>query len=216
MQNSAAIEIESFFSKYPISNYRKGHVLISEQDYISNIFYLKSGYIKQYAISKSGAEPSILNIFKPGSYLPIIYIVNEIPNSFYFEAMTDITVFKAPKEDVLKLINQNTEILYDLLKRVTRGTDGLLKRLSHQMSSNAYDRLLMELITYAIRFHEKTDMIEIDLSEKELAAMSGLTRETVSREIRKLKNIGLLLENSHKLYIKNIVSLEAELNSINM
>ena len=82
------------------------------------------------------------------------------------------------------------------------------------MSGSAYERLIAELIIIAKRFGEKKDsQITIQTSERDLASQIGMTRETVSREIKKLRAVGLISFNKKHLIIKDIKKLEGELLS---
>ena len=97
------------------------------------------------------------------------------------------------------------------MSRVYKGTDGLLDRMVHLMSGNAYTQLVTELLIYAKRFGNGKNTVEVNLTEKDLAAQSGITRETVSREIRMLKNKGLVTLTKNAISIIDVSQLEKEL-----
>ena len=169
------------------------------------IFYLKSGRVKEYAISKKGDE-LVVNMFKPISFFPMSWAINNTPNMYFFEAIIDIEVWRAPKDKVLEFIKANPDVLCDLLSRVYRGTDGMMTRMTYLMAGNAYARLITELIIHAKRFGNP-----LRISEKDLAASSGMTRETISREMKTLKDKGLVSFQKNTLTIKNLKELENEL-----
>lgn len=179
--------------------------MIRADDDPPGIFYLKKGYVREYAISKKGDE-LVVNIFKPFSFFSMSWAINNTPNMYFFEAVTDLGVWRVPKDKALEFIKANPDVLYDLLSRVYKGTDGILTRMTYLMAGNAYARLITELIIYARRFGNP-----INISEKDLAASSGMTRETVSREIKKLKDKKLITFQKGKLLIKDISGLEEEL-----
>lgn len=203
-------KLDSFFTAYKHLSYKKGEILIRADDNPSGISYIKQGYVKQYAISKKGDE-LVVNIFKPGSFFPMSWAINQTPNSYFFEAMTEIEVWRCPREKIIVFLKDNPDVLFDLLSRVYKGTDGLLTRMTYLMSGNAYSRLIIELLIYAKRFENGKDNVPIDVSEKDLAAQAGMTRETVSREMRLLKDKKLIIMTNNKLVIPDIVKLEEEL-----
>lgn len=105
--------------------------------------------------------------------------------------------------------------MYDLLSRVYRGTDGLIGRIVHLMAGTARSRLLYELLIEGRRFgRQAATGTVIPANETDLSARSGLARETISREIAKLKreNIitvgkdGIIITDLHRL--AQIVSAE--------
>ncbi|HVT00755.1 MAG TPA: Crp/Fnr family transcriptional regulator [Patescibacteria group bacterium] len=204
-------KIEEFFSKYKIQKYKKGEILVRAGDDPAGIFYLKSGLVREYAISKTGEEV-VVNIFKTGAFFPMSFAINKTPNTYFFEAMEDLILVRAPSEDVVEFIKTNSDVLFDLLRRVYLGTDGLLSRMAYLMSGSASERLIIELIITAKRFGTKeSSEIMVSTTEKDLATQTGITRETVSREIKKLKDKGLIDFGKHSLVIKDIAKLEEEI-----
>ena len=140
------------------------------------------------------------------------WAVNQTPNLYYFEAMTDVEAYRVPKEEAIQFIRENPDVLYDLLKRVYKGTDGLLTRMTYLMAGSAYGRLITELILHAGRFGMKRGSgVALQLSEMEIAAQSGMTRETVSREIKLLKEKGIVSFEKGHLVIQSMEMLEEEL-----
>lgn len=201
MNPEIAARIEQFFAQYRIHHYAKGQVLIQAQSSPEYIYQLLDGRVKQYDISFRGDEV-ILNIFKPPAFFPMSYAINQTPNSYFFEAETDASARLAPIPDVISFIKSEPDVLYDLLARVYRGTDGLLGRLAHLMAGTARSRILYELLLQCRRFGEaRDDGMAIGLTETDIAARAGLARETVSREIRKLRTDGLISANKNELLI---------------
>ena len=56
MDEVLASKIDAFFNKFKHQVYKKGEILIRADDNPSGIFYLKSGGVKEYCISKKGEE----------------------------------------------------------------------------------------------------------------------------------------------------------------
>ena len=198
-------KIDEFFTRFKYQKYKKGEILVRADDDPPGIFYLKSGRVKEYAISKKGDE-LVVNMFKPISFFPMSWAINNTPNMYFFEAIIDIEVWRAPKDKVLEFIKANPDVLCDLLSRVYRGTDGMMTRMTYLMAGNAYARLITELIIHAKRFGNP-----LRISEKDLAASSGMTRETISREMKTLKDKGIVSFQKNSLTIKNLKELENEL-----
>ncbi|OGH17288.1 MAG: hypothetical protein A3C30_01650 [Candidatus Levybacteria bacterium RIFCSPHIGHO2_02_FULL_40_18] len=204
-------KLDNFFSQFKTQRYRKGEILVRAGDSPSGIFYLKKGRVREYAISTKGEE-IVVNIFKPSAFFPMSWAINNAPNIYFFEAMEDLELVRAPREEVIEFIKREPEVLYNLLSRVYIGTDGLLSRMTYLMSGSAYERLVAELIIVAKRFGERNSkQITIETTERDLASQIGMTRETVSREIRKLRAVGLISFGKKSLVVKDIKRLEEEL-----
>lgn len=213
MDDKVAQKLEDFFGTHKHQLYKKGEILIRADEKPSGVFYLMSGRVKKYAISKKGDE-LIVNIFKPISFFPMSHALNHLPNNYFYEAMEDVELIKAPSEDVVIFLEKNPDVTLDLLRRVYRGSEGLLTRMTYLMAGNAYSRLIAELIIIAKRFGQQNGKeVTIVTSEKDLATQVGMTRETVSREIKILKDKELITFLKGKLVVKDITTLEDELGN---
>ncbi len=215
MDETISSKIENFFTTGQHKTFKKGEVLIRADEEPAGIFFLKQGTVKMYSISENGDE-LVLNIFKPYSFFPMSWAVNSTKNKYFFEAINDLEVWRMPKEAVLTFLWDNPDVLFDLLRRVYSGIDGLLLRMAYLKSGQAYRRLINEILIYAKRFGDKTDhesKAAITITEKELASHIGITRETVSREMKKLKNKGFVSFSKNNAMFIDIEGLESELTS---
>jgi CRP-like cAMP-binding protein len=212
MSDEINAKIEEFFSKYRLRRYAKGQVLLLGGESTDTVFHLAKGLVKMYDVTYRGDE-AILNIFQPPAFFPMSIIINKTPNPYVYEAETDVEIRQAPAEDVAAFIKANPDVTYDLLSRLYRGVDGLLGRMSHLMHSSAKSRVLYELIIEGRRFgrKQKDNSCLLDINEKGLGARAGLSRETVSREIHKLKADNLIEVHVKDILICDMAALEAKL-----
>lgn len=213
MSNDVSAKKESFFSTYDLHTYPKGQILFINGDEASYVYYLVKGKVKQYDITYQGEE-IILNVFKPGAFFPMSLVINGGTSPYIFAAETEIEVRRAPAQEALQFIRDNPDVLYDLLSRVYRGTDELLNRITQLMSGSAKSRVLFELYTECRRFGkiQADKQILLSISETELAARAGLSRETVSREFQKLKNENIVRIVGSHIYIKNPAAIQKYLD----
>lgn len=205
-------KLEAFFTQFKTQQYKKGEIVIRADDNPSGIFYLQQGTVKMYLISRNGDE-LVLNLFKPIAFFPMSWGINETDNPYYFEAMDNVVVNRAPREKVLAFLKENPDVVLDLLARLYRGLDGVLTRMAYLMAGNAYARLITELLITAKRFGTVgKEGVKFTITEKDLSASAGMTRETVSREMKRLKEKGLVTFQRNELQIKSIEALEKELS----
>ncbi len=215
MRTSAAVakKVEDFFSSYPKRSYEQGEHLILADDDPVGVFYLLSGQVRQYDISGNGDE-IVVNVFKPGAFFPMSWAVNRTPNEYFFAAASQVQVRIAPAAETVRFVKDNPSVLFDLLGRVYLGTDGLLRRLAHVMGGNAQSRLLFEIALQARRFGQPSSKgFLVKLNESELGARAGLSRETVSRELKKLKERKLIKISHAGIEVLDIKALDNLLGS---
>ena len=89
MNNPAEKKVSNFFKKYKQQKYKKGEILIRADEDPSGIFYIIEGKVKEYAISKKGEE-IIVNIFKPHTFFPMSWAINNTKNQYYYETISEV------------------------------------------------------------------------------------------------------------------------------
>lgn len=210
MEEEIKEKIVEFSQKYPPEQLTKGQIIVRAGDMPKGIHFLEKGFIRQYVLSNDGEEMT-LNIFRPVAFFPIPYALDIYTPNYFFEAMEESQVRIAPKEDTLLFLKNNPDVLLDLLKRVFVGLEGILVRMEHLMSGEAHHKLIAILILSAKRFGQESPngiAIDVKLTHKDLASQAGLSRETVSREMARLKEKGIVDYTSSSILIKNLEDLE--------
>lgn len=190
-------KVETYFSTYPTRMYHRGEILIQPGDK-PQAFYITQGQVAQYDIARNG-QKLIVNIFKPGAFIPLSCILNDTASTFFFEASDQTIVQVAPATDVHNFLQDNSDITLDALTRLSRGSDGLLLRLARAMEGDAEERILQELMIIQDRFPELGQ--EISITDTELSARTGLARETVSRTLKKLDAKGIIKSSRGKIIL---------------
>lgn len=209
----ASSKTKEFFGKYHERHYLKGDVIISPDEVNDHVYYLVSGKIKKYSLNYKGEE-IVLTVFRPGSFMPIDHAIGqEFKNRYYFAADTDITVRVAPSKEVTNMLSNNPDVALTLLHRVNRALHEFQDRSLSLMTGNALNRVAYEIYIEAKRFGQKANKNElnIELSERGIASRTGLSRETVNREIRKLKDANCVSVNHGSITVKDLEILEKKL-----
>lgn len=210
MEHRIAPKLRSFFSHYTQVTYVPGKLLIAAHEKPQGIFFVEKGMVRQYAVSKDGNEMT-LNVYKPDTFFPMSYALNGSFNQHNFEATSETCVRIAPSEEVVTFLKKEPEVLLDLVQRVFAGLDGFFSRVEQLMSGKAQARLVIILLIMAKRFG-KSQVDHVRLSQKlthqDLAAFTGLSRETVSREMIHLKRLKLLDYKSNLVRIFDLTKLE--------
>lgn len=189
-------KVMHFFARYPLREYGRGEVLVQAGAH-PPVFYVESGVVVQRDVAENGAAIT-LNMLKQGAFFPMPNVLNDTPALFRFEAYEAVTARQAPAEEVKQFIHDNPEVMFDLLQRISRGTDGLLKRMAQQMGGSARERIVQEISILQARIGTEKG---IKITEADLAAQTGLARETVSRELKRLKSETMLIQEGGYLRV---------------
>lgn len=199
----------SFFDKFEQKSFAKGEIVIKPGG--RRIFFLTKGVVRMFSLSKEKNELT-LNIYREYALLPMSLIFN-IQNKYTFSALTDVQGYFAPEKDFEQFVKRNPTVLFDLLKRIYQGLDGFFMLFVALLLGNAFYRILTQLIIYAKRFGQKNQKIitfDWHLTHHQLASQTGLARESVTKEIKKLQDKGLIGYSGKKLFIYDLAKLEEE------
>jgi len=204
--------INDFFQKYPLRSFKKGQILIYKDDEPSGVYRLEKGRVRQYDITNNGDEV-VVNMHRPPTFFPMSWALNGTSNRFFYEAATDIEVRIAPKSDTVEFLKKNPDLSMYLLGKLYSGIDDFSRHKFYMMKGSARSRTIMELIMCSERYTSGVSepYQTIHFTESELATMSGLTRETINREIKKLQDKGIVDVKHRNIIIKNKKALDEEL-----
>lgn len=208
----ATQKLNSFFSGSKIYRYKKGEIILRGGDAPQGIYFISKGYIRDYSISKDGEE-LILIIFKPQDFFPMNWVFNNNYNSHYFSAMTPVELWRCPKEKFVAFLKANPDVFFELASHISLRLGGLLQRMEYLAFGNAHEKVASILAICAERFGEKSAKgirIPIPLTHKDLAMLVGMTRETVSIEMKKLERKGLIEDNKRSIVVTNMEKLRLE------
>lgn len=213
MTSAASDKVDKFFSKYPVRTYQKGQVLIHAGDNPQHIFYIVTGKVRQYDISHRGDEV-VVHAYNAGTFFPMSWAITGINNRFFFDVEETAEVRVAPPQEVIAFLYAHPDMLIDLLTRVYTKVDGLLDKMTNLMTGSAFRRVLYELVVECRRFGKRTDEgCVIILNEQDIAARAGLSRETVSRELKKVVRESLVRVTRSGIIISDFEKLREKLDT---
>lgn len=193
--------------------YKKGEFILRAEDVPYGVYYLKAGYVRQYLLSPSG-ETFIVHIYKPGSFFPLTWILNDTPNVYHFEAINPVTVVRVSKDVFLAFLKDHPDALFYATQRLTLGLSGFVSRVAQLVLDDAYTKTILLLLYYAENFGEAIPegiALTIPLTHREIASWIGTTRETASLQVENLVKKGLLITKGRKLIVRDPAQLKKEI-----
>ena len=205
-------KLEKLFANASTRLYAKGDTITLAGHDPEGVMLIDSGDVEQYDLTSAG-EKIIINRFKPKAFFPMSWAINKTPNTYFYSATSNVTIRCLPADTVIEFIKHNPDVMFDLLSRVYKGTDGILQRLVLTSCGGALDRVIFELLNEAYRFGRTQDESSwrlIKIKQQNLAQRCGLARETVSRELKQLEKAGLIIHAGQGLSVC-VDQLEAKL-----
>jgi CRP/FNR family transcriptional regulator, cyclic AMP receptor protein len=206
-------KLTEYFLNNSNLKYKNGETIIRGDEEPTGIFYVHRGYVAMNAILENGRTIT-LNIFKSGSYFPMIWALTNSPNTYSYQTISYTEVHRAPKDKTLRFIKDNPDVLFDLTRRILSGVQGLLTNIEHQLTGDSYHRVISAIFLAAKRFGEPTKagdiLLSLPLTHQDIANIAGLTRETTSLALEKLEKKRLLSYRKRHILIPSMEILKKE------
>lgn len=208
-------KIVSFFNKYKLLEFKKGQVVFEANKNFPGIAFVKSGYSRMYTVSKEGKEIT-LPMFQPIFFCSLISAFIQKGNKYFFEAISPMEIWIAPKEDFMKFLEEDSKLYSQITKEMMGEFMDLTENIQQLVCGDAYSKIANLVHSMASKFGEKQKsgvMVSFKTPHRMLASMTGLTRETVTLQLLKLQKEGYLFSKGRYLVVKNMDKLK-ELSKI--
>jgi len=184
------IELEGLLKAAVRKTFARHTILLNAGDTTDSLYVITEGKVKAVIIDEHGKE-IILSISGPGEYFGEMAMIDGEPRSatIMTREQTEIMIFS--KGDLRRVFAQNPDIVFNLLKGLTRR----LRKANQQIESLAlmdvYGRVAT-LLTEAAKPLGSAAVIPEALTHQEIANMVGSSREMVSRILNELVRGGYI------------------------
>jgi len=208
--------IQAFFETHTPFKAGADTILIRPDERPANVFFLQSGIVEQTKTTIDGQELT-MNIYKPGSFFPLMDVVADIPNQYTFRTYNACAGFKAPATEVIEWMQSNPTVSFEIARRLMKGLHGMLLKTEKLMQRDATAILAQTLLIFAARFPTQKSQepaIAMPLTHQQLADNTGLSRETITRELSLLKNAGVISVDHKQITIHNFLELQKSAENV--
>lgn len=175
--------------------YNKGEFLIRPGGSPPGIFYIESGLVKAYDITKYGEE-NLLIIRKPGEILGLTWAITGRDRGIVYSALTPTTVWQISREEFVNVMHTQPEIALPLVHMLVEMYRLHSERIINLEYRSVRERLVSFLLTTSKRFGKALPngavVIDVPLRHQDIASSISATRETTGRELAALERKGLL------------------------
>lgn len=206
----------TFLKEFKPILYRRKERIIVPGDEINNAYFISQGHVIQNILSPNGNEFTPY-IFAPQSFFPLIWSENEADRHDYeYESLTPVEVYRIPKEKLIAFLKDNPKAVFVLNEKLTDYSSGLLKKLETRIFSDAFHMVILALLDLKKLFGKeqgKQILINYWFTHQDIANISGLSREVVTKQMNKLMEKKLISYENHFIAINNLHALETELDS---
>ena len=203
---AAAAELERLGGR---RRYAAGETLFLEGDRAGEVLVLVSGEVKISVGSQDGREV-ILDVLEAGSLIGELSAIDKEPRSATVAALSAVEVLAVAAGPFNEFLDRHPDVLRRLLLEVIRR---LRVRVRHQLEFGAGDALgrvcarLVELTDRYGRDDGSAVVLSSPVSQSELAAWTGLSREAIVKALRALRQLGWIDNRGRTIVIRKLDSL---------
>jgi CRP/FNR family transcriptional regulator, cyclic AMP receptor protein len=193
--------------------YSKGEFIIRPGGTPTGVFYIESGLVKAYDITKYGEE-NLLIIRKTGEILGLTWAITGEDRSIIYAALAPTTVRLVTREAFTEFMRLNPASALPILDMVTDMYRLHSERIMTLEYRTVRERLTSFLVTTCERFGEKVPAgmrITVPLKHQDIASSISATRETTSRALADMERRGLLKSEQSYITLLDIQTLKDSL-----
>jgi CRP-like cAMP-binding protein len=190
--------------------YRKGEFIIRPGETPSGIFFIESGLVKAYDITKYGEE-NMLIIRRKEEIFPLIWAMTGQERNVIYEAMVPTSGRLLRRElfqDFLDANPGSIALILDMAIEMYRVHSERIISLSYR---NVRERLVSFLISTISRFGTETPdghtLLNVPLRYQDIGSSINASRETVGREIQILERKGMVKSENGYITLCDVAAL---------
>lgn len=183
-----------FFRTGEHITYAKNEYLVAPDEAPRGIFYIESGLVKSYDITKYGDE-NLLIIRKEGEIVGLTWVFTRQSKNIISSALTPTSVWLVSHERFTDFITHHPEASAPVIDTIANMYRLHGERIMTLEYRTVRERLASFLLTMADRFgreYEGSILINAPLKQQDIASSISATRETTSRALALMQQQGLI------------------------
>ncbi|MGY4690640.1 Crp/Fnr family transcriptional regulator [Salibacterium sp. K-3] len=169
----------------------KKHTLLQRPENAEQkLYFVKEGAVRIYDLNEDG-ELFTLSIMGPYSTYGRISSFSMGTDEVYVETLSDVYLCSITEEQFAELAGRCPDVMYRAMQMLSKRLEEKEKMLQVIATGTVKEQIMHLLVSLADTYgkHEYRYVeIPIPLSHQEIANMLGVTRESVSHNMRKLRN----------------------------
>lgn len=206
LSESSLIKIDSIIEE---KIYDKGEDIFLEGERSEGVHFIKSGTVKIYKSSSDGRE-HILHMLEEGEVFAEVCILNELNYPASAKAIEKSHIYIVDNMKLENLIKDDGDVAIELLKIMSKRLVYISKQVETIALKDSIGKvasLIINLMTESEKELKNDTFIKLNLSRQDMANMVSLTRESFTRTLGKLKEMGIIDTSKEGIIVKDIKRL---------
>ncbi|QQX81431.1 Crp/Fnr family transcriptional regulator [Shewanella sp. KX20019] len=187
--------------------YSSGYQLFNQGDSADNMYLVDKGKVSIYRLMPNGDE-KLFKVFLAGELIAEMAMFMQprtYPMSARIEQDSELSAFCY--QSILSIVSSSPEVSVKVMAFMSNKICQLMDTMNILTQVNANQRLVMKLADIYRSQNIKQGRVSLLVTKKLLATQLGMTPETLSRAIKKLKAGGHIIESGNNMTLIDIPSL---------
>lgn len=191
--------LQQMIEERKVRNVKKRQVIYHDGDDVNGIYLMLTGKVKTVKLSNDGRE-LLTGMYGPDNYFGIAAFLSNEPYAESAEALEDSTVCVLPKELVDTLLNNHPDISRQFIQILS---NDLLEKEEQllQLAYHSVRKRLAEALVRLCKQERGKEELSLKVTRDDLASMTGMATETVSRILSDFKDEELIERKGSKIVV---------------
>jgi CRP/FNR family transcriptional regulator/CRP/FNR family cyclic AMP-dependent transcriptional regulator len=191
--------------------FARGDLIFQKDDPGQSLFIIESGSVRIYVPGTQGADLT-LAVMGPGDFFGDMSLLDGRPRSASAAAATDSVLLSLERSEFTSVMRSRPDAALSILAVIAsrlRDSDQMASDLAFLDVSGRLARRLLDLSGTNGVQREDGVLLQVTLTQEELANMIGVTRESVNRNLSMFRRLGLIAREGRKIILRNPDGLRA-------
>ncbi|MFN7251789.1 MAG: Crp/Fnr family transcriptional regulator [Anaerobacillus sp.] len=189
---------------------KSGTFLFHEGDFPENVFLIREGRVRLSKMTADGKEFSV-HLKQKDELVGEVGLFNEMSISVTAEVIEDSTLIKFERPALEAIFRENGEIAVAFMKWFARHTQSTQAKFRDLILCGKTGAFYSTLIRFSNSYGVKSDngiLINVQLTNQDIANYIGTTRESINRMLNDLKKDKIITMEKGFITIKDIKFLK--------
>jgi CRP/FNR family transcriptional regulator len=200
-------DLQTLASHSELVRLGKKQNLFYEGDEANHLFIVIHGRVSIYKIAEDGSEIG-LHEFGSGNLVAEAAIFNKKRYPAYCKSVEETTLIKIPAEVFLRTITLNPQNSLKIMASYAVKLRQFVDLVEYLSLTSVQQRLVLFLVKNGIAQADGTYILELGVKKRKLAAMLGTVPETLSRNLKKLREQELITEEGDAIIIHDMSEMK--------
>ena len=202
-------EISELLALSTTRSFLADEVLLRQGAQAHHVLVLLDGRARVVVTTTDGREV-LVALLGPGDVLGELAVLDPAPRVATVSALEGVTALVVPGDAFLGFLEDHPHVMLSMLRVLARRLREADRHLVDQRTGDVVTRLSRHLLELGARYGVPSDdglVLDVPLTQEQLASWVGTSREAVAMALRKLRTRGAVATSRRRITILDVAAL---------